>query len=546
MRLTFVSFAILCSLCASAFAISAEGLGSAVVDATLSYDISVPQGATEVKFYGYAFPNTTAQVASFTASDPYSLSTDEFGNSILLFTYDPRKNGNNPKTIIVRARLNVSYDPSSFSFGFVRSGGADYLASSRLAKVTPDIISLSNSIVSGLPPSQKAAALASWVNNKIVYDSAYKDVAYDSATTLSLGRGTCDEKSHLLEALLRAQGIPSRHAVGFVYSGTEWGPHAWTEAQLDGRWVPIDATFNEFYFLSAGHVLLAAGRDQDDTRYNLVATGISDLSDAKVVPRRNLTLVSYSGFSGFFSLQPSFPSGDFHQGQSTVVSATVTNSLSRAIAVPLSLTVSDEFYREADPETILLLGPNESGAVSWDLTFPAAMRDGFSYNYTALISGYGREWRGHLSASAAEKRAAVLLDDFSAKELDGGILLSFGVRNEADYPLAVVATVRTGNYTGQVPVGPIPPKSSETAQFSIPLPAAWRQSLSGNITAEYSGGRAAQQFHIDLSAPSAAPSADPNNIELTPELLVSPGFLFAVFIVIVLTFLLTIFVREYL
>ncbi len=56
--------------------------------------------------------------------------------------------------------------------------------------------------------------------------------------------GDCTEHACLLAAMLRAQQIPSRVAVGlvFVEKFSAFGGHMWTEAWLDGRWVPIDGT----------------------------------------------------------------------------------------------------------------------------------------------------------------------------------------------------------------------------------------------------------------------------------------------------------------
>ncbi|MDD8021457.1 MAG: transglutaminase-like domain-containing protein, partial [Acidobacteriota bacterium] len=41
--------------------------------------------------------------------------------------------------------------------------------------------------------------------------------------------------------LLRAADIPSRYLMGLVYVNGIWGGHAWVEAWLSGRWVPLDA-----------------------------------------------------------------------------------------------------------------------------------------------------------------------------------------------------------------------------------------------------------------------------------------------------------------
>ena len=65
----------------------------------------------------------------------------------------------------------------------------------------------------------------------------------------------------LLCAMLRAEEIPARVAVGLVYADEFlghrdiFGWHMWTQALIDGRWVDLDATLGRRYH--AAHVLTA-------------------------------------------------------------------------------------------------------------------------------------------------------------------------------------------------------------------------------------------------------------------------------------------------
>ncbi|MBI1344818.1 hypothetical protein GC163_00865 [bacterium] len=56
--------------------------------------------------------------------------------------------------------------------------------------------------------------------------------------------GDCTEHAVLLAAMLRAKGIPSRVAVGLVYidNPPAFGGHMWTEAHMNGTWIPLDGT----------------------------------------------------------------------------------------------------------------------------------------------------------------------------------------------------------------------------------------------------------------------------------------------------------------
>lgn len=77
--------------------------------------------------------------------------------------------------------------------------------------------------------------------------------------------GDCTEHAVLLAAMLRAKGIPSRVAVGLVYINTPpaFGGHMWTEALLDGRWIPLDATLGRGG-TGATHIKLGDATFADD------------------------------------------------------------------------------------------------------------------------------------------------------------------------------------------------------------------------------------------------------------------------------------------
>jgi transglutaminase-like putative cysteine protease len=91
--------------------------------------------------------------------------------------------------------------------------------------------------------SEKARALTLWVFRRI--EKKNLGVGFASAKEVfSRPEGDCTEHAVLLAAMLRAAGIPSRVAVGMVYSETmqAFGYHMWTEALLDGKWFGLDAT----------------------------------------------------------------------------------------------------------------------------------------------------------------------------------------------------------------------------------------------------------------------------------------------------------------
>lgn len=78
-------------------------------------------------------------------------------------------------------------------------------------------------------------------------------------------RGDCTEHAVLLSTLMRAQGIPSRVVVGFVYvpNPASFAPHMWTEAFVDNKWIPFDSTRGT-HGIGLTHIKVADSSLSDD------------------------------------------------------------------------------------------------------------------------------------------------------------------------------------------------------------------------------------------------------------------------------------------
>jgi transglutaminase-like putative cysteine protease len=136
-----------------------------------------------------------------------------------------------------------------------------YLAPSPMVQSEDSLVrKLAQSAVRGAGPGtlDRAEALRAFVHRLI--SSKGLDTAFATAAETAKTRtGDCSEHAVLLCAMLRAQGIPARVAVGLVYAdsflGHEgiFGWHLWTQALIDGRWVDLDATLSRRYH--AAHVL---------------------------------------------------------------------------------------------------------------------------------------------------------------------------------------------------------------------------------------------------------------------------------------------------
>jgi hypothetical protein len=92
-------------------------------------------------------------------------------------------------------------------------------------------------------PAKLAIQLEKFVHDRLTDKNFSTALATASEVARDLA-GDCTEHAVLLAALLRANKIPARVAIGFVYAKSigGFGGHMWTEAYINGQWVPLDAT----------------------------------------------------------------------------------------------------------------------------------------------------------------------------------------------------------------------------------------------------------------------------------------------------------------
>jgi transglutaminase-like putative cysteine protease len=164
--------------------------------------------------------------------------------------------------IVVR-RITPTY-PETIDPVPTQPESGDGAANSLIQSDAKIIVTMADSIVNDeRDPIKVALALESGVRQRMTdknFSTAFGTAA-DVARTLS---GDCTEHAVLLAALCRARKIPARVAAGLVYvqenkerkmpQGVAY--HMWTEAWLNGRWVPLDATLGRGG-IGAAHIKLS-------------------------------------------------------------------------------------------------------------------------------------------------------------------------------------------------------------------------------------------------------------------------------------------------
>ena len=139
-------------------------------------------------------------------------------------------------------------------------------------------------------PWQKALRIERWVHNKMKV-TAYEALATADHVARTL-EGDCTEFSMLAAAMCRAEGVPSRTAIGLIYAEpTEvsrapcFAFHMWTEVWIKGRWIPIDATLGKGY-VGATHLKIT------DHSWSDVRTLTPILPVLRVVGRVSIEVLS--------------------------------------------------------------------------------------------------------------------------------------------------------------------------------------------------------------------------------------------------------------
>jgi len=142
----------------------------------------------------------------------------------------------------------------------------------------------------GLPLADQ---INDWVYQSMTYRYEVTGVRTTAAQALALGAGVCQDYAHVMLAVCRACGLPSRYVSGHMIG--QGGTHAWVEVVLPGE-AGHDAiawTFDPTHASRAGlgYVTIAVGRDYADvapTSGTYRSGGAGKLTTSKLVTLTDL------------------------------------------------------------------------------------------------------------------------------------------------------------------------------------------------------------------------------------------------------------------
>jgi transglutaminase-like putative cysteine protease len=141
-----------------------------------------------------------------------------------------------------------------------------YLRETQLTQPDPAIVDFAETVRAGARTDTLTLLhdLLSALNGKMTFDTDPTHVATTAAEAFSLGRGVCQDLTHVFIAAARQVGIPARYVGGHFFRGDgvvlQDAGHAWAEAYVETLgWVGFDPA-NGISPTDA-HVRVAVGLD---------------------------------------------------------------------------------------------------------------------------------------------------------------------------------------------------------------------------------------------------------------------------------------------
>lgn len=186
--------------------------------------------------------------------------TDHFGNDVHHFDVIQSH-----QKLVVAATSEV-LTPESFltgSFGLSPLDEFNYLSPTGYAPHTSELTGFSAALTSS-DPMQTAFAIMRALHGTLVYEKGATDVKTTADKALALGRGVCQDFSHIMLAACRTQMLPARYVSGYLFNnGHTAASHAWVDVLIPERgWISLDPTHNREQ--TGQYVRVAVGRDYTD------------------------------------------------------------------------------------------------------------------------------------------------------------------------------------------------------------------------------------------------------------------------------------------
>lgn len=111
---------------------------------------------------------------------------------------------------------------------------------------------------------ERAVQMMHRLYEDFVYEKDVTSIKTTAEEAWNIGKGVCQDYSHILIALCRLDGIPARYVSGMLIG--EGYSHAWVEVLSQEKWYALDPTNN--VVVTDSHIKIGIGRDAKDCMIN--------------------------------------------------------------------------------------------------------------------------------------------------------------------------------------------------------------------------------------------------------------------------------------
>ena len=196
------------------------------------------------------------------ADEPIVSSRDAFGNDVASLTVArvEREIAFGLESTIVRRRAAAAHRA-------FRTDAADrrWLDVGRLTRADEALLDAAAEIRAAHRLARdRAQAIIRYVHRHMTYTKSVTDVFTTASTAFRMGRGVCQDYSHIAIALARACGIGARYASGHLIG--EGATHAWVEFVVSENGKRTVLSLDPTYCADTDfrYVVVAIGRDYSD------------------------------------------------------------------------------------------------------------------------------------------------------------------------------------------------------------------------------------------------------------------------------------------
>ena len=230
---------------------------------TFTYDHVISEAYTEMRLRPLS-ANGQHVVAFTLNTEPYDevlVHIDRFGNDVRHFDVihpHQRLMATAASEVLTPDRLVPDKAPLTPLDEF------DFLSPTAYAPFTINIVQFAAAHAVPGDLAATAQALMHALFTSLKYEKGATDVTTTADQALDLGRGVCQDFSHIMLAACRSQGLPARYVSGYLYNnGHTAASHAWVDVHIAGReWLSLDPTHD--CAQSNEYVRVAIGRDYAD------------------------------------------------------------------------------------------------------------------------------------------------------------------------------------------------------------------------------------------------------------------------------------------